>query len=130
MAATFLQAGRLVSEEVCAMAAEGFSVLGLDPRLVQHCKKKGFKGPTSVQSAAIPEVLKGKDVVAMARTGTGKTLAYLLPLLHSLVEKKLGKQAWEALVLVPTRELCLQVTCGRWSDDRCRFMTFSMHSLI
>lgn len=91
------------------MAAGGFGSLGLDPRLVQHCKKKGFKVPTAVQCAAIPALLNGKDVVAMARTGTGKTLAYLLPLLHTLVEKNLGKQGWEALVLVPTRELCLQV---------------------
>ncbi|GMH40697.1 hypothetical protein BSKO_08601 [Bryopsis sp. KO-2023] len=86
-----------------------FGALGLDARLLQGIKKKGYEAPTQVQSLCIPALLKGKDVVAIAKTGTGKTMAYLLPLVNGMLSKGGGKEGWEALVLVPTRELCLQV---------------------
>ena len=54
-------------------------------------------------------MLEGKDVVARARTGSGKTLAYLLPALHKVLTAGRGRAGWQALVLVPTRELCEQV---------------------
>lgn len=91
------------------MAAKGFSTLGLDPRLLQVCKKRGYKKPTSVQSETIPALLKGKDVVAVAKTGTGKTLAYLLPIISNLSSRSQACKGWECLILLPTRELCLQV---------------------
>ncbi|XP_057482093.1 DEAD-box ATP-dependent RNA helicase 16 [Actinidia eriantha] len=88
-----------------------FEELGLDPRLVRALTKKGVDKPTPIQRVAIPLILEGKDVVARATTGSGKTFAYVLPLLQKLFsdsgsKKKLGPTAF---VLVPTRELCQQV---------------------
>lgn len=61
------------------------------------------------QAEAIPRALEGRDIVARARTGSGKTLAYLLPALHRVLSAGKGRAGWQALVLVPTRELCEQV---------------------
>ncbi|KAF7828591.1 DEAD-box ATP-dependent RNA helicase 16 [Senna tora] len=88
-----------------------FEELGLDARLIRALLKKGIKEPTPIQRVAVPLVLEGKDVVARAKTGSGKTFAYLLPLLQKLftnnVQRK--KLAPNAFILVPTRELCQQV---------------------
>lgn len=65
--------------------------------------------PGQLQAECIPKALEGRDVVARARTGSGKTLAYLLPALHRVLAGGKGKMGWQALVLVPTRELCEQV---------------------
>eukprot|EP00775_Hariotina_reticulata_P003974 gene3974-4227_t len=86
-----------------------FSDTGLDPRILRALSKQGLTTPTTVQAAAIPAALQGKDVLARARTGSGKTLAYLLPALHKTISGKGGRQPWQVLVLVPTRELCDQV---------------------
>ncbi len=61
------------------------------------------------QAEALPRALEGRDIVARARTGSGKTLAYLLPALHRVLSAGKGRAGWQALVLVPTRELCEQV---------------------
>ena len=66
-----------------------FARLGLDPRLLQGISKQNFKTPTPVQSKAIPLALDGRDVLARAKTGSGKTAAYLLPILHSILKCKL-----------------------------------------
>jgi ATP-dependent RNA helicase DDX56/DBP9 len=66
-----------------------FASLGLDPRLLQGIAKQNFKTPTLVQSKAIPLALDGQDVLARAKTGSGKTAAYLLPILHSILKRKL-----------------------------------------
>lgn len=67
--------------------------------------------PTLVQNSAIPVMMKGKDVLCRARTGSGKTAAYLLPLLHKALttESASAQSGVKALILVPTNELCLQV---------------------
>jgi ATP-dependent RNA helicase DDX56/DBP9 len=65
-----------------------FAGLGLDSRLLQAITKQNFKIPTLVQSKAIPLVLEGRDVLARAKTGSGKTAAYLLPILHSILKRK------------------------------------------
>lgn len=98
-------------EEAEAEEEKSFEELGLDLRLVHALNKKGIQKPTSIQQASIPLILEGKDVVARAKTGSGKTFAYLLPLLHRLFNESLPKTklAPAALVLVPTRELCQQV---------------------
>ena len=96
-------------------AVDGWSNLGLDPRLLRALTKKRYRAPTAVQSQAIPLVLKGKDVVARAHTGSGKTAAYLLPAIHKIVtsnDTNVGTAPQpnpRALVLVPTRELAHQV---------------------
>lgn len=65
-----------------------FSDLGLDPRLVQAVAREKYREPTLVQSKAIPLALEGKDVLAKAKTGSGKTAAYLLPVLHAILKRK------------------------------------------
>jgi ATP-dependent RNA helicase DDX56/DBP9 len=91
--------------------AMSFQETGLDPRILRALAKQGFSQPTAVQAATIPAALEGKDIVARARTGSGKSLAYLLPALQRIVTGKSSRQPWQVLVLVPTRELCDQVTC-------------------
>src|SRR5579871_1764673 len=87
-----------------------FSDFPLCTLLQNNLTKHGFVQPTPVQSAAIPPALTGRDVVATAQTGTGKTLAFLLPLIQSLAKPQ-GKPAKgiQALILTPTRELALQI---------------------
>ena len=89
-----------------------FQSLGLNSQLVENVSSLGFEVPTPVQSQAIPEILAGQDVLAGAQTGTGKTAAFGLPLLHRLLEDKSdtteAKQV-KALILTPTRELAQQV---------------------
>ena len=84
-----------------------FSGLNLHPTLVQGVEKLGFTRPTPIQSQAIPKALEGRDVLACAATGSGKTAAFLLPILHQLVDRQRGTT--RALVLAPTRELALQI---------------------
>ena len=83
-----------------------FSQLDLHPQLVQAVEALGFTTPTPIQSALIPVLLAGHDVIGQAHTGTGKTAAYGLPILHNLEP---DYQAVQALVVVPTRELAIQV---------------------
>jgi len=84
-----------------------FSELSLCSRLQSNLAKLGFVQTTPVQAQAIPPALAGQDVVATAQTGTGKTLAFLLPLLQSLAGGR-GKDGIKALILSPTRELAIQ----------------------
>jgi ATP-dependent RNA helicase RhlE len=84
-----------------------FSDLKLHPSLLQAIKELGFPRPTPVQADAIPPALAGRDVLACAQTGSGKTAAFLLPILHRLIDKPRGKT--RALVLAPTRELAAQI---------------------
>ncbi|KAJ9625786.1 ATP-dependent DNA/RNA helicase [Taxawa tesnikishii (nom. ined.)] len=93
-------------------AATSFSSLGLDPRLLQAVTRERFAAPTAVQARAIPVALSGKDILARAKTGSGKTAAYVLPVLHAILKRKAENPAKQtsALVLVPTRELAGQVT--------------------
>lgn len=99
--------------------ANGFSALGLDDRIVAAVLKKGYQNPTPIQQQAIPVVLSGKDLLGTAQTGTGKTAAFALPVLHKLA----SHGACRCLVLEPTRELALQVeesfrNYGKHSDLR------------
>ncbi|XP_009596050.1 DEAD-box ATP-dependent RNA helicase 16 isoform X1 [Nicotiana tomentosiformis] len=91
---------------------QSFEELGVDPRLIRALTKKSILKPTPIQRVAIPLILEGKDVVARAKTGSGKTFAYLLPLLQKLFTTQSPSNmnlAPTALILVPTRELCQQV---------------------
>ncbi len=84
-----------------------FSSLKLHPSLLKGIKELGFARPTPIQTDAIPPALDGRDVLACAMTGSGKTAAFLLPILHRLIEKSRGTT--RALVLTPTRELAAQI---------------------
>jgi ATP-dependent RNA helicase RhlE len=89
------------------MISMAFSQLKLHASLLQGLRDLGFHQPTPIQSDAIPPALEGRDVLACAMTGSGKTVAFLLPILHHLVGKPRGTT--RALVLTPTRELAAQI---------------------
>jgi ATP-dependent RNA helicase RhlE len=84
-----------------------FSALNLHPTLLRGVEALGFVRPTPIQSQAIPHALEGRDLLANAVTGSGKTAAFLLPILHQLMDRPRGRT--RALVLAPTRELALQI---------------------
>jgi len=86
---------------------QSFSELSISPSLKEKLQTSGFSTPTPVQAAAIPQALEGKDLIATAQTGTGKTLGFLIPVMEKLAAQKTAGIA--ALVLVPTRELAMQV---------------------
>ncbi|NMO22674.1 DEAD/DEAH box helicase [Pyxidicoccus fallax] len=87
-----------------------FESLGLKPALLEALTTLGYEEPTPIQAAALPPLLAGKDLLGMAATGTGKTAAFALPLLHHLTPGESRPNAASALVLVPTRELAMQVS--------------------
>ncbi|TGV01237.1 DEAD/DEAH box helicase [Flavivirga rizhaonensis] len=87
-----------------------FNSLGLSQALLKAVSKKGYTTPSPIQQKAIPPILEGKDVLASAQTGTGKTAGFTLPLLHFLSENPNKKyRPIRALILTPTRELAAQV---------------------
>jgi ATP-dependent RNA helicase DeaD len=87
----------------------GFASLGLDERVLGALAALGYEEPTPIQRAAIPALITGRDVLAQAATGTGKTAAFAIPLLHRLTPDAPPRERTTALVLVPTRELAMQV---------------------
>ncbi|KAL4936716.1 hypothetical protein BDV06DRAFT_227637 [Aspergillus oleicola] len=101
-----------VKDVTDADSAKDFENLSLDPRLRQALVKEKFSKPTPVQAKAIPLALEGKDILARAKTGSGKTAAYVLPILQTILQKKAtdpSLRATTGLILVPTRELAEQV---------------------
>ncbi|MFL5645591.1 MAG: DEAD/DEAH box helicase, partial [Chloroflexota bacterium] len=89
--------------------ADGFAGLELDPRLLTTIASLGYEEPTPIQREAIPPLLAGRDLLAEAPTGTGKTAAFALPTLQRIPVGAAGEGGTSALVLVPTRELAMQV---------------------
>jgi len=87
----------------------GFSTLGINEDLLKAVVAQGYTVPTPIQASAIPAVLEGKDVMAGAQTGTGKTAAFALPLLQKILENNQQNHVIKTLVLTPTRELAQQV---------------------
>ena len=84
-----------------------FTQLNLNPALLKAIKELGFVRPTQIQAEAIPPAVKGRDVIACAQTGSGKTAAFLLPILHRLLDRP--RRTTKALILAPTRELAAQI---------------------
>ncbi|HUP92622.1 MAG TPA: DEAD/DEAH box helicase, partial [Solimonas sp.] len=100
-----------------------FNELGLEPELLRALADQGYTEPTPIQRQAIPVVLTGRDLLAAAQTGTGKTAAFTLPMLQLLGRAPQAAHRPRALVLVPTRELAAQVadsvrTYGKHSGMR------------
>src|SRR5260370_39143100 len=87
-------------------AAETFQALGLSESVLRAVGDAGYLTPTPIQAQAIPLVLKGRDLIGLAQTGTGKTAAFTLPIVDLLLG---GPRRTRVLILTPTRELCMQV---------------------
>lgn len=104
-----------------------FSQLNLDTRLSKAISASGYTEPTPIQARAIPEILKGRDLIGSAQTGTGKTAAFVLPTLHRLTLTK-GTQKPRVLILTPTRELATQVTLE--VNKYGKFLNFRTASLV
>jgi ATP-dependent RNA helicase RhlE len=85
-----------------------FKEFGLDESLLEGVDASGYENATPVQEQVIPIILSGKDLIASAQTGTGKTAAFLLPIIHKLLANRIEDQV-NALVIVPTRELAVQI---------------------
>jgi ATP-dependent RNA helicase RhlE len=98
-----------------------FSTLGLSPKLLQSINDLGYAAPTPIQSAAIPRLLEGTDLIGIAQTGTGKTAAFVLPILERLARKPQQGRGPRALIVAPTRELALQI------DENVRLLGKHVH---
>ncbi|HEY8999176.1 MAG TPA: DEAD/DEAH box helicase [Candidatus Saccharimonadales bacterium] len=100
----FIQAAKPVTEDVFT-PEHAFSDFAMNPLLHRNIAAKGFTAPSRIQDAAIPHGLTGRDVVGIANTGTGKTTAFALPVLHKLMQEPNSR----ALIIAPTRELAEQI---------------------
>ncbi len=87
-------------------ASRTFNEMPLHPQLKSAIAKKGYKHPTEIQDRSLEALLEGRDIMGIAQTGTGKTGAFLIPIIHRLLE---NKRNFQTLVMVPTRELAVQV---------------------
>jgi superfamily II DNA/RNA helicase len=87
---------------------ENFSSLGLNEDLIQGIDSMGIQKPTPIQRESIPHILEGRDVLGIAQTGTGKTAAFLLPVIHTIIQES-NRTSVSALIVVPTRELATQI---------------------
>ena len=85
-----------------------FSDFGFNPDLMEGISAMGFEKPTPIQEQAIPAILEGKDIIGSAQTGTGKTAAFLLPVIQNIIASREASKT-RALVIVPTRELAQQI---------------------
>ena len=107
-----------------------FSKLGLSDQILRGIRAAGYTSPTSIQEQAIPMALEGRDIIGCAQTGTGKTAAFVLPMLHRLSRDgayRSGRKV-RALILTPTRELAQQV--GSFIDSYGRFVPLRATTLI
>src|SRR4051812_27356593 len=88
-----------------------FNTLGLSPHTLKAVEAAGYSTPTPIQTAAIPHILNGRDLIGIAQTGTGKTAAFVLPILEQLARTphNRGRRTARALILAPTRELAAQI---------------------
>lgn len=119
-----IQHNTLIQSEAPEGATQTFSDLNLSQSLLRAITSEGYTVPTPIQSQAIPEIMAGRDVQGCAQTGTGKTAAFTLPLLHRLnAQAPTGRRRIRALIVTPTRELAVQImesvrTYGRYTGLR------------
>jgi ATP-dependent RNA helicase DDX54/DBP10 len=117
---------RIIQQNRKKKKSGGFQSMGLSHAVMKGVLRKGYKVPTPIQRKTIPLILDGKDVVAMARTGSGKTAAFLLPMFERLKTHS-AKVGCRALILSPTRELAIQTL--KFAKELGRFTTLR-HALI
>lgn len=94
-------------DEIPAKTPTSFKDLNINDALCEACESLGYKAPTPIQAQSIPLALQGRDLIGLAETGSGKTAAFVLPILQSLMEKP---QQLHSLILAPTRELAYQIS--------------------
>ncbi len=102
---SFINKAVIVEEFDHFIPEHAFADFAIDDKLKRNIEKKGYVAPTSIQDRVIPHILHGKDVVGIANTGTGKTAAFLIP----LIDKVIKNPDESVLVVVPTRELAIQI---------------------
>eukprot|EP01041_Mallomonas_annulata_P001134 gene1134-2196_t len=107
--------------------AGSFQAMGLDKEILKGLLRMGYKQPTPVQRKALPIALAGMDMVCMARTGSGKTCAFLLPMIHKLKAHD-GKSGVRAILLSPTRELAMQTF--KFARDMAKFTDLRIISIV
>ena len=110
----FVNKSSVVNSTLAYEPKYSFADFEIDNRLKENIAKKGFTKPTSIQDKTIPEILSGKDVAGLADTGTGKTAAFLIPLINKILKDK----SQRILIMAPTRELALQINAE--SMDFCK----------
>src|SRR6202012_567021 len=86
-----------------------FRALGLDARILRAVTEAGYTEPTPIQTAAIPPIIAGHDLIGIAQTGTGKTAAFTLPILTQLAAQPAQRRGTKVLIIAPTRELVVQI---------------------
>src|SRR5204863_8658895 len=92
------------------LAAMSFRPLGLDAKILRAVQEAGYTQPTPIQTAAIPPIIAGHDLIGIAQTGTGKTAAFTLPILTKLAaQPPVQRRGTRLLVIAPTRELVVQI---------------------
>jgi ATP-dependent RNA helicase RhlE len=106
MATDAMDAAQVQQDDQTDADTATFAEMGLHATVLAAVKDAGYERPTPIQAQAIPLVMKGRDVMGLAQTGTGKTAAFTLPIVDRLID---GPRRTRALVLTPTRELCVQV---------------------
>jgi ATP-dependent RNA helicase RhlE len=113
-----------IAEQVVINDGPTFADFKLDPKLERAVREAGYETPTPVQLATIPTLLEGRDVIGTAQTGTGKTAAFVLPILQHLLANPVAKRCTRVIVLTPTRELAEQVNqsfrqMARFTNIKC-----------
>src|SRR5213075_389922 len=101
-----MEQGTIDTETEPSEPGTTFESLGLSEEVLRSARDSGYETPTPIQREAIPLILKGRDVIGLAQTGTGKTAAFTLPIVNLLLQ---GPRRTRVVVLTPTRELCMQV---------------------
>src|SRR3982074_2430552 len=94
--------GKDLGMEDMQSSADGFAALGLEPALIEAVASLGYEEPTAIQREAIPPLVAGRDVLGQAATGTGKTAAFALPMLHRIGRGGDARRPVRGLILVPT----------------------------
>lgn len=103
-----------IADEAVFVPKHAFADFPIDALLKENIAAKGYKLPTPIQDESIPHVLKGQDVVGLANTGTGKTAAFLIPLIDKVLKLRALGTEERILVMVPTRELAIQIEAEFW----------------
>jgi ATP-dependent RNA helicase DDX46/PRP5 len=113
----------------CPRPVKRWGAFGLPAGCLEIIKRLGYAAPTAIQAQAIPAIMSGRDVIGVAKTGSGKTIAFLLPLLRHIKDQR-PLQSGEgpmAVVMTPTRELALQIV--REAKPFCRVLNITVRSL-